>query len=332
MSKLAASEGGIAQREMLQRQGELILKLDEICREIRSSKGTIQKKNELLMSFLNDESKGLSKFAPLALPIEPGIFAEGICSEKCSIFKSQLNPFKVVFKGNEEYSVIFKVGDDLRQDQLIVQMIKLMDRLMKNENLDLKLTPYKVLATGLDQGMVQFVKSYTLSSILADYNNNLQLFLKTFNTDLNSPSTFFIAPIAMDNYVRSCAGYCVITYLLGVGDRHLDNLLLTPAGNLFHIDFGFILGRDPKPFPPPMKLCKEMVEAMGGATSVHYQKFKSFCFIAFNILRKHANLILNLFSLMIDANIRDIAIEPDKAISKVSFSLISRFKINFVLI
>ena len=30
-------------------------------------------------------------------------------------------------------------------------------------------------------------------------------------------------------------------------------------GNLFHIDFGYILGRDPKPLPPPMKLSKEMV-------------------------------------------------------------------------
>lgn len=47
--------------------------------------------------------------------------------------------------------------------------------------------------------------------------------------------------------------------------RHLDNLLLRDDGSLFHVDFGFILGRDPKPFPPPMKLCKEMVEAMGGA-------------------------------------------------------------------
>jgi len=70
----------------------------------------------------------------------------------------------------------------------------------------------------------------------------------------------------MDTFVKSSAGYCVITYLMGVGDRHLDNVLLTPKGNLFHIDFGYLLGRDPKPLPPPFKLVKEMVEAMVHAT------------------------------------------------------------------
>lgn len=42
--------------------------------------------------------------------------------------------------------VMFKLGDDLRQDQLILQLICLMDRLLRRENLDLKLTPYNVLA------------------------------------------------------------------------------------------------------------------------------------------------------------------------------------------
>jgi hypothetical protein len=45
--------------------------------------------------------------------------------------------------GSARYSLIFKVGDDLRQDQLVVQLFELMDRLLKRENLDLRLTPYR---------------------------------------------------------------------------------------------------------------------------------------------------------------------------------------------
>ena len=49
--------------------------------------------------------------------------------------------------GLGEYSVIFKAGDDLRQDQLVLQIIILMDRLLREQGLDLELTPYRALAT-----------------------------------------------------------------------------------------------------------------------------------------------------------------------------------------
>ncbi len=72
-------------------------------------------------------------------------------------------------------------------------------------------------------------------------------------------STLFLSGLLIVSFCSS--------YLLGVGDRHLDNLLLQSNGKLFHIDFGFILGEDPKSWPPPMKITREMVLAMGGENS-----------------------------------------------------------------
>jgi phosphatidylinositol 3-kinase len=75
----------------------------------------------------------------------------------------------------------------------------------------------------------------------------------------------------INNYVKSCAGYSIICYVLGVGDRHLHNLLLCENGRLFHVDFGFILGRDPKPMPPAMKLTTDMINAMGGQNRYRFR-------------------------------------------------------------
>ena len=110
----------------------------------------------------------------------------------------------------------------------------------------------------------------------------------------------------MDTYIKSCAGYCVATYLLGVGDRHLDNIMIRADGHLFHIDFGFILGRDPKPMPAPIRLTTEMIDGMGGPDHANYSLFKSYCCQAYNILRRHATLTTTLVALMRDAGINDL--------------------------
>lgn len=39
----------------------------------------------------------------------------------------------------------------------------------------------------------------------------------------------------------------------------IEEDLYISLGKFFHIDFGYILGEDPKYMPPPIKLCKEMI-------------------------------------------------------------------------
>lgn len=106
-----------------------------------------------------------------------------------------------------------------------------------------------MLATSNDEGLVQRIPSTSVAGVLKNYKQ-----IAKFLDDKGAP---------LDHYIKSCAGYAVISYILGLGDRHLDNLLLTDDGKLFHIDFGYILGRDPK-YTISMKLTKEMVEGMGG--------------------------------------------------------------------
>ncbi|KAF9453475.1 atypical/PIKK/PI3K protein kinase [Macrolepiota fuliginosa MF-IS2] len=307
MNKILESEGGSERRELMRRQGLLVETLGKRARELRTSKDPRPKKIERLRSLLADSRNNMSSMSLLPLPLNARIEITGIIPEKSSVFKSNLYPLLLYFQCSDgsEYPVIFKDGDDMRQDQLVIQLITLMDRLLRKENLDLKLSPYDVLATGPLQGMAQFIPSKTIAAIVSEHGNLLN-YLRVHNPDEGSVGTSGVEPSVIDTFVRSCAGYCVVTYILGVGDRHLDNLLLAPDGHFFHVDFGYILGRDPKPFPPPVKVCKEMVDGMGGAQSPHYSRFKNFCFTAFTILRKSANLILNLVALMVDANIPDI--------------------------
>ena len=215
------------------------------------------------------------------------------------------------------YKVIFKNGDDMRQDQLIIQMIRLMDAQLKRVGLDLQLMPYRVLATGPTSGMMELVLSaQPVSAVLSSYNNDIKAFFRAHHP---APDREYgIDPEVMDNYVKSAAGYAVVTYLLGIGDRHLDNIMLRSDGHLFHIDFGYIFGRDPKPFPAAVRITKEMIDGMGGISSANYQRFCRYCGQAYNILRKSANLVLSLLNLMRDAGISALAEQPDTTLAKVS--------------
>ena len=138
-------------------------------------------------------------------------------------------------------------------------------------------------------------------------NNPIQDFLRSIAFDPNAP--YFVRRDVMDTYVKSCAGYCVITYLLGVGDRHLDNLLLhNQTGSFFHCDYSFLFGNDPKKYLP-MRVTEAMIYGMGGRESDNYAKFLSLAGSSFLTLRRPENVrfLLSLVRVMENARLPDIS-------------------------
>jgi len=91
----------------------------------------------------------------------------------------------------------------MRQDQLVLQLFRLMDRLLRMENLDLKLSPYEVLATGALEGMAQFIPSKTIAAIVDEYGTLVE-YLKANYPDEGSVGTYGVQPSVLDTYIRSC--------------------------------------------------------------------------------------------------------------------------------
>ena len=75
------------------------------------------------------------------------------------------------------------------------------------------------------------------------------------------------------SFVRSVGVMSVVGYVLGLGDRHLSNLLLERfTGNIVHIDFGdcFEVAQQREMFPErvPFRLTRMLINAMGVSKSM----------------------------------------------------------------
>jgi len=273
------------------RQEWLVNSLIELSSKLNSKKKACEKE-KLLQKLVQEEGEFYELFNfpdPVRLLTKPDTLIYGIDPLQCKVFQSNLCPVKICFRTTDGFeSVMWKCGDDLRQDQMIIQLLQLMDKLLIQENLDMELMPVPVLATSPTTGFMEFIENQSaVAKALMKNQNDLRVFLLRNSNNLEA---------SLQRFTKSCAGYSIIMYLLGIGDRHLDNILLREDGRLVHIDFGYVFGDDPHPmFRLPIKLTKEMVSAMDGP---YYEEFLRNLFLVYKCLRRNASLILNLIMLM----------------------------------
>lgn len=374
-----------AVRTELGHQGFVMRRLVKIAENISHAKGKHAK------AMLHEELRKLALPHTFQLPLSPDVICDGIDIEECRVMDSKKKPLWLVFnaidycdvqnsKGGDEVSdtgklahfkfpVLFKAGDDLRQDQLTLQLLSIMDSIWKTNGLDLQLAPYACVATGDQIGFLEVVQhSTTLASVVKDgtaldrgksglmarfaaakkaVNNKdyLKVWLskqaeksyrsgKILNPMLLSQRTTenkekaaqearlqFGTVDAIEqkikrSFMMSCAGYCVATFVLGIGDRHNDNLMISKGGRFFHIDFGHFLGNFKSKYGvkrerAPFVFTNAMAEALGGTESSLFREFQETCGQALNIMRTQGDLLISLFRLMISCGIPELEHEDD---------------------
>lgn len=236
------------------------------------------------------------------LPIDSNFKITSVIFDKIKICNSANKPVIIPFDCKDKndnkitYEMMYK-SEDLRKDQIVMCIIKLMKMILKREeNIELYIKTYNIIPTNANSGMVEIVpNSETLYNLKEKFQFSILNYIMDNNKDLPVNSV-------RDKFIKSTAAFSVITYLLGIGDRHLDNIMITEKGELFHIDFGFILGFDPKPLAPQMRITPEMVEAIGGVNSTNYNEFTKICNQVYNCLRRHTNSFLLLLSLLPEAD------------------------------
>jgi hypothetical protein len=299
------------------------------------------------------------------LPLNPHLQICGIQIDRCKVMESKKKPLWLTLTkvmddedgtpsssgdGSRDLVLMLKVGDDLRQDALIMQLLRVMDDLWRKEGMDMQMRLYDCISTGHERGLLQVVlQAKTLGSILLDAtdakksNNRSGTLSRKLGSAFKALSDFSVLkewisgqvirdlqgydddsldPAEVEeevdrrvsNFMISTAAYCVASYVLGLGDRHNDNLMITTSGHFFHIDFGHILGnfkwkmgvkreRAPFVFTPAMKA------VMSGEGQ--YELFVDLCCDVYNILREHSVLLVSLFSLAIPCNLPELQKEED---------------------
>uniref|UniRef100_A0A8C1FSV8 phosphatidylinositol-4,5-bisphosphate 3-kinase n=1 Tax=Cyprinus carpio carpio TaxID=630221 RepID=A0A8C1FSV8_CYPCA len=282
-------------------------------------------------------------------PLNPSIVLCELCADKCKFMDSKMKPLWLMYKNKyDNVGIIFKNGDDLRQDMLTLQMIQLMDVLWKTEGLDLRMLPYGCLSTGNKTGLIEVVKnSDTIANI--QRNNSNSAATAAFNKDallnwLKSKNPGDKLDQAIEEFTLSCAGYCVATYVLGIGDRHSDNIMISETGQLFHIDFGHFLGNFKSKFGinrerVPFILTYDFVHVIQEGRTNNSEKFERFrecCEQAYRILCRNGTLFVNLFALMKAAGLPELSSSKDIQYLKDSLALgkseeeaLKNFKVKF---
>ncbi|KEQ70449.1 hypothetical protein M436DRAFT_53559 [Aureobasidium namibiae CBS 147.97] len=256
-------------------------------------------------------------------------------SDEVLVLNSLQRPRKLTVRGSDgkQYGLLCKPKDDLRKDQRLMEFNTMINRALKRDTESSKrrlyIKTYGVTPLSEESGTIEWVegikplrdillKLYQRKGVQPNYNElrvflgeasanpaNVDIFtekvLKVFPSILHEwfaemfpePDSWFAARL---RYARSAAVMSMVGHVLGLGDRHGENILLQEdTGGVFHVDFNCLFDKGltfEKPELVPFRLTHNMIAAMG---AYGYEgPFRKSAELTLGLLRQHQDTLMNI--------------------------------------
>lgn len=261
----------------------------------------------------------------LMLPTAPHLQITALKADKAAVMASNARPLKLVFAARARAPIVTQIPleppctapsdetevvalykkDDLRVDQIMMSIIRFMQGVLQKAfegEIDVNdiLVTYNVVPVSSRAGFIEWVPNCRdVYSMNNTERKNIQSWI--FSQPVNK-----LTPVdeVRNRFIHSSAAYTVISYLLGVGDRHKHNFMATTEGKFFHIDYGYVLGLHPNPIlmAPHLRFTTQMVDFIGGPGTDEWKKFLDLTVRIFHCLRRRYSVVMRLLMLLVDAD------------------------------
>ncbi|KAF1837293.1 protein kinase rad3 [Decorospora gaudefroyi] len=251
------------------------------------------------------------------------------------VLSSLQRPRKLNVRGSDgrSYGLLCKPKDDLRKDQRLMEFNAMINRALQKDiessKRRLYIKTYAVTPLNEECGTIEWVEGlkpmrdiilrfYRQHNIQIDYTeirlllneassspSKIPIFTERilgrfipvlhewFVETFPEPEAWFAARL---RYTRSCAVMSMVGHVLGLGDRHGENVLLEQGdGGTFHVDFNCLFDKGltfEKPELVPFRLTHNMVDAMGpqGVEG----PFRKAAELTYKLLRQHEDTLITI--------------------------------------
>lgn len=252
------------------------------------------------------------------------------------VMSSMMRPRRISLIGSDGQHYRFLVkqetSGDMRKDSRLVEFVTVLNRLLFKDSMswrrDLELKTYAVLPLTEEAGMIEWVNDLDpLRKLVRDQHASLPnipdtgMIQKRYiaASDKKQFLEWAIAqcPPMLDRFfmqrfgggtkpeewlrarnmwTRSVAVWSMAGYIVGLGDRHGENVLIeTTTGRCVHVDFAMLFDKGltlKVPEIVPFRLTPNMVTAMGIAG--FEGSFRIICEVAMGIMRRNSDALLGV--------------------------------------